>query len=77
MFPDLGYLNDFQPISYGGHFVFQNAAKNFRGQRSNSSIGKDSQDIASNQLFSHWKALGVMTREIKGLIGSLYLILNM
>ena len=28
-FQDLEYLNDFQTIGYGGHFVFQNEAKIF------------------------------------------------
>ena len=31
-FQDLEHLYDFQTISYGGHFVFQNEAKMFQGQ---------------------------------------------
>ena len=32
LFQDLEHLYDFQTISYGGHFVFQNEAKIFEGQ---------------------------------------------
>ena len=32
IFQDLEHLYDFQTISYGGHFVFQNEAKIFQRQ---------------------------------------------
>ena len=32
IFQDLEHLYDFQTISYGGHFVFQNKAKIFQRQ---------------------------------------------
>ena len=32
IFQDLEHLCDFQTISYGGHFVFQNEAKIFQRQ---------------------------------------------
>ena len=32
IFHDLEHLYDFQTISYGGHFVFQNEAKSFQRQ---------------------------------------------
>ena len=32
LFQDLGRLDDFQSIGYGGHFVFQNEAKIFHSQ---------------------------------------------
>ena len=32
IFQDLEHLYDFQTISYGGHFVFQNEAKNWQRQ---------------------------------------------
>ena len=32
IFQDLEHLYDFQTISYGGHFVFQNEAKIFHRQ---------------------------------------------
>ena len=32
IFQDLEHLYDFQTISYGGHFIFQNEAKIFRRQ---------------------------------------------
>ena len=32
IFQDLEHLYDFQTISYGGHFIFQNEAKNLQRQ---------------------------------------------
>ena len=29
LFQDLDHLNDFETVSYGGHFTFQNEAKTF------------------------------------------------
>ena len=33
IFQDLEYLNEFQTISYESHFIFQNDAKIFTGER--------------------------------------------